>query len=452
MSRSCISFATTLCVLSAQSVAVECPRNVELTIVQDMSGSFYNMVVNFLGDVEDEDHNLVASGPVKGLIDGIAARVGSAKVAYIPYSDKPIPGLGLTEGYGCWDADSMWPDYCYDSSALADAGGMTAVSDQLIDQVRAASWLGASGGDFPENPYEAMAYALVDPQVKWSEADTVDGLPVVRLLLAITDDLAHHAGEAEFAVNNWNQNFYDPEFFSNNANAFPEDPYNPGTCANTHDEMMELHNRSLAGEVLSPEDQALLDADVAFVGPDHWDSDVQPFVADVKNAPNCHLFEYPSVESLGDLLKQKNVYPVLGLSLPDQTEDGSGTSTFNLCSSQAGLEPDNGKKYSLEQYVKCLTYFYNNDFQNAGHDLPAIFAFDSNNVNTLVDAIATVVDNVSAGLACTTTTTTETATSSSNDTKTTVSTSPDTKTTESTFASSTSPDTKTTESTFASST
>ncbi|KAH0488348.1 MAG: hypothetical protein KVP17_000263 [Porospora cf. gigantea B] len=160
-----------------------CPLKFEIVQVQDRTGSFSGVIRDLRHKVGDFMADVETLWPLSQY--GLAT-----------FADKPVPYLG-TGDY----SDIPWwyaRDVCYKRIVGLE-------SDVDIFKTALKNIIVSGGGDWPENPLGAVMSAAYDDAMGWSKGRrTEDGTPVVRLLVLVTDSIAHAKGDLEAAMKKWN--------------------------------------------------------------------------------------------------------------------------------------------------------------------------------------------------------------------------------------------------------
>eukprot|EP01055_Gregarina_sp_Pseudo9_P001042 Gregarina_sp_Pseudo_9__1041@NODE_1675_length_1408_cov_776_656684_g1552_i0_p1_GENE_NODE_1675_length_1408_cov_776_656684_g1552_i0NODE_1675_length_1408_cov_776_656684_g1552_i0_p1_ORF_typecomplete_len381_score63_27Integrin_beta/PF00362_18/1_1e10Integrin_beta/PF00362_18/0_5_NODE_1675_length_1408_cov_776_656684_g1552_i02101352 len=282
-----------------------CDAALEIVQIQDLSGTNYGWAASLPNLAEELTEKMNANFPMW-------------RWATVGYSDKPIP----YSGWGHW-GNQKWggEDFCYQF-----CGPLTNDTQELKN-----AWshfaIGA-GNDFTENPLEAVLLSAVDPQIGWSEGDFMEiyvddykrDLPIRKIALIITDDLAHRAPDAKTNIDLWNapRTYEDPTYsrggwgsleFQNSHQVF----FDPETDREYYLELSALLNITDNGGTLTPEEQTRLDELILQWGPEKFPEPV-PHPGDF--SIDCALTEYPTLDQVAAILEEKHITPIIILFHP----------------------------------------------------------------------------------------------------------------------------------------
>jgi hypothetical protein len=389
---------TTFVVLGAVAYGeVQCDRRVELMILQDATTSF-------------TESNLQMSTKAKKIIDELNAKIdGSVVVSMARFADKPVPYRGNGSGRGTLDLI----DYCYDNADTFALSDDYKHIETGYENTYYNSY--AEGGDYPENVYEGMMYAAMDPKVNWSSPDLVydeEGQHIIRVLLTITDDFPHYFGEVASGVESWNPvegdsyTFWGQDFAAMGA-------FYRGSEVN-YPRLLELKAK-VDDESISEQEKKEFDALLKLMGPDYFPP-APEHPGSFSVFQNCQDYEYPKLEQVGEVLNSRNIFPIMILSDQSFTDNGA-----NRCT-ERGLELPTDES----QWATCLEQIYNIDLSDAGLSNYLITHYHTD-VDELVANIVNTVEKMTQDITCPDLTTTGAPTST-----TTASTTKSTEATEST--------------------
>eukprot|EP01053_Blabericola_migrator_P000649 Blabericola_migrator_1__648@NODE_115_length_13846_cov_473_148632_g103_i0_p2_GENE_NODE_115_length_13846_cov_473_148632_g103_i0NODE_115_length_13846_cov_473_148632_g103_i0_p2_ORF_typecomplete_len522_score77_27Integrin_beta/PF00362_18/1_2e14Integrin_beta/PF00362_18/7_1e05VWA_2/PF13519_6/0_18PII/PF00543_22/6_4e02PII/PF00543_22/4_1PII/PF00543_22/1_7e04_NODE_115_length_13846_cov_473_148632_g103_i025704135 len=286
-----------LLVTAAASVAdASCEFSLEVLQIQDASGSFANYITAMETVTVD-------------LTNALRAKYADFRFGVAGFIDKPLPFRGL----GNYAGSKYYADWCYQL--------FTPLTDNEADIKKALAELHrnmGSGGDLPENPLEAMIFGALDSMAGWSDPYTEDGMTkvsnTVRLLLVVTDDKAHQPTDAsDGTARGWNwPRSYPAGELGDSTGGFGAHSFktsNLFTSADTANYyvMCDLFSKYDHGTITDEEQAELLDW-IEYFGPYPWPA-LKPFPGD-NSEPDCALTEYPSIEQVAWVLKERNILPV----------------------------------------------------------------------------------------------------------------------------------------------
>ncbi|EZG56511.1 hypothetical protein GNI_103180, partial [Gregarina niphandrodes] len=371
---------TSLVVLGAVAYGeVQCDRRVELMILQDATTSF-------------TESNLEMSTKAKQIIEELNSKIeGSVLVSMARFADKPVPFRGNGSGRGTLDLI----DYCYDN---VDTFALSSDYKHIETGYQNTYYNSyAEGGDYPENVYEGMMYAAMDPKVNWSSPDKVydeAGQHIIRVLLTITDDFPHYFGEVASGVESWNPvegdsyTFWGQDFAAMGA-------FYRGSEVN-YPRLLELKAK-VNNKSINEQEQKEFDALLKLMGPDYFPP-APEHPGSFQVFQNCQDYEYPKLEQVGHVLNTRNIFPIMILSDQSFTDNGA-----NRCL-ERGIElpTDN------DLWASCLEQIYNIDLNDAGLSNYLITHYHTD-VNELVANIVNTVQKMTEDITCPDPTTTTTA-------------------------------------------
>eukprot|EP01055_Gregarina_sp_Pseudo9_P000125 Gregarina_sp_Pseudo_9__124@NODE_1084_length_1886_cov_15_351922_g1015_i0_p1_GENE_NODE_1084_length_1886_cov_15_351922_g1015_i0NODE_1084_length_1886_cov_15_351922_g1015_i0_p1_ORF_typecomplete_len592_score152_54Integrin_beta/PF00362_18/8_2e03Integrin_beta/PF00362_18/1_2e07Integrin_beta/PF00362_18/0_021_NODE_1084_length_1886_cov_15_351922_g1015_i0211796 len=131
--------------------------------------------------------------------------VAEVEMAVATFTDKPLGSMGQQAGRGGFTQS----DWCYRLESAFSRNPEEALC--ALRDARAGD-----GADDRNAQLEALLRAALDKDAGWAPAtadvDPRSRLPVLKLLLMVTDSLMHQAGNAVMLLDEWNEFYGDPDW------------------------------------------------------------------------------------------------------------------------------------------------------------------------------------------------------------------------------------------------
>lgn len=352
-------------------------RRIQLLLVHDGSANYRNLFVSLNTNTQKFMDRLAEEwGP-----DGI-------HIAVSAFVDKPMPFRGWGD---CCGVGEM--DYCY-----MHFTGITSKASELKEGFGDLAYYVGSGGDYIENPYEGMLAAVNDPRNRMEEPGFAeDGKEVFRVMIMITDEIAHQEGDGQPGITLFNtkedymneMGFWHPNFVSTGALYSRDKDHN---ATEEYEEMFNLHVKGY--DKLTAAEKKSYDSLYSWWGPDTF-ADLMPHPGTTEAAEDCTRYEYPSAKQVVDALVKAKVTPHFMFGISQLITD----KVKNVCQEMGHTLNGDKKKYQ-----ECLREYYPAQMKAAGYENEDIvtyaFNHDPKTYDELADGILHVLKSLSRPIPC----------------------------------------------------